>query len=70
MFDLNLVEIMQLLKSEPGAGLTQTFLLFMIWLNSRKISKKLDLHTAILSDPKTGHAVRIERLEAVVFKQS
>ncbi len=67
MLDLNLVEFMGLLKSEPGAGFVNTVLLVMIWWNSRKISKKLDAHGEILTDPEVGHTVRIKRLENKVF---
>lgn len=61
---LDLSEIVSFIRTETGVN---TLILFMIWMNSRKISKKLDAHTSMLMDPNTGHDVRIKRLENKVF---
>lgn len=64
MFDLS--QIMQLLKVDPGNGLVQSLLLFMIWLSSRGLKKELVALRDSLTDMKIHHEVRFEQIEARV----
>lgn len=47
MFDFS--QILDMLKLEPGHGLVQSLLLFMIWLSSRGLKKELvELKSSLL----------------------
>ncbi len=47
MFDVT--QVLEFMKAEPGHGLVQSLLLFMIWISSRGLRKELiELKTSLL----------------------
>lgn len=61
MFDFS--QIVELMRAEPGHGLLQSVLLFMIWLTSRSLKKELVSLKDSLSDMKIHNEVRFEKIE-------
>lgn len=61
MFDFS--SILELLKVEPGHGLVQSFLLFMIWLSSRGVKKELMLLKESLLEYKIHNEDRFTHIE-------
>ena len=61
--DLPFEHILSLLKTEPGSGLAQTILLFLLWLNSKGLKKELIALKDALTRLEVGHEVRIVNLE-------
>jgi hypothetical protein len=61
MFDF--VQIIELLKVEPGHGLIQSFLLLMIWMSSRGVKKEIGQLKEGLEGMKIHHEVRFEKIE-------
>lgn len=62
MFDFS--QILELLRVEPGHGLVQSLLLFMIWLSSRSLKKELIGLRDSLTDMRLHHEVRFEKIES------
>ncbi len=62
MFDLS--QILELLRVEPGHGLVQSLLLFMIWLSSRSLKKELIGLRDSLTDMRLHQEVRFEKIES------
>jgi len=61
MFELS--EVVQFLKVEPGHGFVQSFLLLMIWLNSRNLKKELQGIRDALSETKAQIEYRFLKIE-------
>lgn len=61
LFDLS--QIGEFIRLEPGHGLVQSLLLFMIWLNSRGVKKELITLTERLLDMKAHHEERFSKVE-------
>lgn len=61
MFDYT--SIIELAKIEPGHGLLQSALLFMIWLSSRGLRKEIASLSHSLEVQKTSIEHRFERVE-------
>lgn len=61
MFDFS--NITELLKVEPGHGLIQSILLFMIWITSRGLKKEVINLKDSLTQAKTFYETRFEKLE-------
>lgn len=64
MFEFS--QLLELLKVEPGHGLVQSLLLFMIWITSRGLKKELVGLRDSLTDMKIHHEVRFEQIETRV----
>ncbi len=50
-------------KAEPGHGLLQSGLLFMIWLSSRSLKKELEALKAMLEKFEIGNEMRFRQVE-------
>lgn len=61
LFDFQ--SIFELLKIEPGSGLLQSFLLFMIWMQSRGVRKELAAFTKGYAVDKSATEVRLGKIE-------
>ena len=61
MFDFS--QILEFVKFEPGHGLLQSALLFMIWLQSRGLRKELVELRVMLGDVKSHVEKRFELVE-------
>ncbi len=60
MFDFS--QILELLKVEPGHGLVQSGLLFMIWLSSRGVKKEIiGIKTLVLTG-KVANDIKFEQI--------
>lgn len=60
---IDLGQIFEFLRAEPGHGLLQSFLLFMIWLNSRGVKREVMSLGDRLSDLRSSNEFRLDRLE-------
>lgn len=65
MFDFS--QVLELMKLEPGHGLIQSLLLFMIWMTSRGLKKEVIALKDGLTDLKVNHEVRFEKIEGRVI---
>ncbi len=61
MFDFS--QVLTLLKVEPGHGLLQSFLLFMIWMSSRGIKKEMAADRKLHAETKVTHETRFDKIE-------
>lgn len=66
MFDFS--QIFDLLKIESGHGLTQSLLLFMIWMSSRGVKKELIELKNSLFEHKIQIDTRFEKIEVRLNK--
>lgn len=63
MLDLSISSMFELLKIEPGGGMLQSVLLFMIWLSARGLKKEVRELKESLTRIEIGHEVRIGSIE-------
>lgn len=61
--DIPIEHLFALLDKEPGSGLAQTILLFLIWINSRGLKKELISLKEALTKMEISHEIRIGNLE-------
>lgn len=61
MFDFD--QILQLFKLEPGHNLVQSFLLFMIWMQSWGVKKQLKSLQESLEQAKSSMEIRFQKIE-------
>ena len=61
MFDFS--QILTLIRLEPGHGLLQSFLLFMIWMSSRGIKKEMAADRKSQAETKATHETRFDKIE-------
>ena len=61
--DIPFSTVFELLKSEPGHGLLQSGLLFMIWMSTRGLKKEVQELKETLTKMEIGYGVRIGSIE-------
>jgi len=61
MFEFD--QIIELLKVEPGHGMTQSVLLFMIWWSSRGVKKEIASLKKVLDAVQAVYETRFSKIE-------
>jgi len=61
MFDWS--SVVELMKIEPGHGLVQSVLLFMIWIQSRGVRLAIKKLEEALSSDKASNEIRFQKIE-------
>lgn len=64
MFDFD--QVFNMMKIEPGHGMLQSILLFMIWLSSRSLRKEIQTLREYLQKLEVGIEMRFQRVEGRV----
>jgi hypothetical protein len=66
MFEIPIDQLIGLVKAEPGSGMVQSILLFLIWINARGLKKELRSLKNAITGLEVGHGIRLGTLEEKV----